>query len=137
MARDRILKSRHDKATTCPFRGGALDDLLMVVLVHANELRPRESCPAQARAVTSGPLFSRCSGELYWGRQLRNPPAALRQSEGKLSTWRGFTSRRAAATRRRLADSIERGEVEVARETFEAPLTDDAERDVLTTAQKI
>jgi len=37
-----------------------------------------------------------------------------------LSTRRGFTSRRAAATaRRRLIESIERGEVKVARETFE------------------
>ena len=44
----------------------------------------------------------------------------FRQSDGKLSTRRGFTSRRAAATaRRRLVESIERGEVKVARETFE------------------
>ena len=44
----------------------------------------------------------------------------FRQSDGTLSTRRGFTSRRAAATaRRRLVESIERGEVKVARETFE------------------
>jgi hypothetical protein len=44
----------------------------------------------------------------------------FRQSDGALSTRRGFTSRRAAATaRRRLVESIERGEVKVARETFE------------------
>jgi integrase len=45
---------------------------------------------------------------------------AFRQSDGTLSTRRGFTSRRAAATaRRRLVESIERGEVKVARESFE------------------
>jgi integrase len=45
---------------------------------------------------------------------------AFRQSDGKLSTRRGFTCRRAAATaRRRLVESIERGEVKVARESFE------------------
>jgi Phage integrase family len=44
---------------------------------------------------------------------------SFRQSDGTLSTRRGFTSRRAAATaRRRLVESIERGEVKVARETF-------------------
>ena len=44
----------------------------------------------------------------------------FRQSDGTLSTRRGFTSRRAAATaRRRLVESIERGEVKVARDTFE------------------
>jgi integrase len=44
----------------------------------------------------------------------------FRQSDGRLSTRRGFTSRRAAATaRRRLVESIERGEVKVARVTFE------------------
>jgi hypothetical protein len=41
------------------------------------------------------------------------------QSDGTLSTRRGFTSRRAAATARRmLVESIERGAVKVARETF-------------------
>ncbi len=41
------------------------------------------------------------------------------QSDGSQSNRRGFTSRRAAATaRRRLIESIERGEVKVARETF-------------------
>jgi len=45
---------------------------------------------------------------------------AFRQSDGKLSSRRGFASRRAAATaRRHLVESIERGEVKVARETFE------------------
>ena len=45
----------------------------------------------------------------------------FRQSDGKASTRRGFTSRAAAATaRRRLVESIERGEVKVARETFGA-----------------
>jgi hypothetical protein len=45
----------------------------------------------------------------------------FRQSDGALSTRRGFTSRRAAATaRRRLVESIERDEVKVARETFES-----------------
>jgi hypothetical protein len=45
----------------------------------------------------------------------------FRQSDGALSTRRGFTSQRAAATaRRRLVESIERGEVKVARETFES-----------------
>lgn len=43
----------------------------------------------------------------------------FRQSDGSLSSRRGFTSRRSAAmARRRLAESIERGEVKVARETF-------------------
>jgi integrase len=43
----------------------------------------------------------------------------FRQSDGTLSTRRGFTSRRAAVTaRRRLVESIERGEVKAARETF-------------------
>ena len=43
----------------------------------------------------------------------------FRQSDGALSSRRGFTSRRAAATaRRRLVESIDRGEVTVARETF-------------------
>ena len=42
----------------------------------------------------------------------------FRQSDGSLSTRRGFTSRAAAATaRRQLVESIERGEVEVCRET--------------------
>jgi hypothetical protein len=45
---------------------------------------------------------------------------AFRQSDGTLSSRRGFASRRAAATaRRRLVESIERGEVKVARDTFE------------------
>ena len=45
----------------------------------------------------------------------------FRQSDGRLSSRRGFTSRRAAATaRRRLVESIQRGEVKVARETFES-----------------
>ena len=45
----------------------------------------------------------------------------FRQSDGKASTRRGFTSRAAAATaRRRLVESISRGEVKVARETFGA-----------------
>lgn len=43
----------------------------------------------------------------------------LRQSDGSLSSRRGFTTRRAAATaQRRLLESIERGEVKVARQTF-------------------
>jgi integrase len=43
----------------------------------------------------------------------------FRQADGSLSTRRGFTSRRAAVTaRRRLIESIERGEVKPARETF-------------------
>jgi hypothetical protein len=43
----------------------------------------------------------------------------FRQSDGTMSTRRGFTSRRAAAdARRRVVESIERGEVKVARETF-------------------
>jgi integrase len=43
----------------------------------------------------------------------------FRQSDGTQSNRRGFTSRRAAATaRRRLVESIERGEVKVGRETF-------------------
>jgi hypothetical protein len=45
---------------------------------------------------------------------------AFRQSDGTLSSRRGFPSRRSAATaRRRLVESIERGEVKVARDTFE------------------
>lgn len=44
----------------------------------------------------------------------------FRQSDGSISSRRGFTSRSAAVTaRRRLIESIERGEVRVARETFE------------------
>lgn len=43
----------------------------------------------------------------------------FRQSDGTLSSRRGFTSRGAAVTaRRRLMESIERGEVKVARESF-------------------
>jgi integrase len=43
----------------------------------------------------------------------------FRQSDGTMSSRRGFTSRRAAAdARRRIVESIERGEVRVARETF-------------------
>ena len=43
-----------------------------------------------------------------------------RQSDGTLSTRRGFTSRTAASTaRRKLLESIDRGEVKVCRETFE------------------
>jgi hypothetical protein len=43
----------------------------------------------------------------------------FRQSDGSLSSRRGFTSRRAAAVaRRRLVESIDRGEVRVARESF-------------------
>jgi len=43
----------------------------------------------------------------------------FRHSDGSLSTRRGFTSRRGAATaRRHLVESISRGEVKVARETF-------------------
>ena len=45
----------------------------------------------------------------------------FRQSDGTMSSRRGFTSRRAAAdARRRIVESIERGEVKVARETFGA-----------------
>jgi hypothetical protein len=44
---------------------------------------------------------------------------SFRQSDGSLSTRRGFMSRRATTVaRRRLIESIERGEVKVARETF-------------------
>ncbi len=44
---------------------------------------------------------------------------SFRQADGTLSTRRGFTSRRAAVTaRRRLVESIARGEVKPARETF-------------------
>jgi integrase len=43
----------------------------------------------------------------------------FRQSDGKVSTRRGFTSRRAAViARRHMIESIERGEVKVARATF-------------------
>jgi integrase len=43
----------------------------------------------------------------------------FRQSDGTMSSRRGFTSRRAAAdARRRLVESIERGEVKVARDSF-------------------
>lgn len=43
-----------------------------------------------------------------------------RQSDGTLSSRRGFTSRTAAATaRRKLVESIDRGEVKVSREDFE------------------
>jgi hypothetical protein len=43
----------------------------------------------------------------------------FRQSDGSLSRRRGLTSRRAAAIgRRRLVESIERGEITVARESF-------------------
>jgi hypothetical protein len=45
----------------------------------------------------------------------------FRQSDGTMSSRRGFTSRRAAAdARRRVVGSIERGEVKVARQTFGA-----------------
>lgn len=44
----------------------------------------------------------------------------FRQSDGTISSRRGFTSRRAAvAARRRLIESVDRGEVTVSRETFE------------------
>jgi integrase len=44
-----------------------------------------------------------------------------RQSDGSLSSRRGFTSRTAAATaRRKLVESVERGEITVCRETFGA-----------------
>jgi hypothetical protein len=43
----------------------------------------------------------------------------FRQSDGTMSSRRGFTSRRAAArARERLDESVRRGEVKVARETF-------------------
>ena len=43
----------------------------------------------------------------------------FRQSNGKLSSRRGFTSRHAATTaRRRHVESIDRGEVKVSRSTF-------------------
>jgi integrase len=43
----------------------------------------------------------------------------FRQSDGTLSSRRGFTSRKAAATaRRKLVESIDRGEVKVTRQTF-------------------
>jgi hypothetical protein len=43
----------------------------------------------------------------------------FRQSDGTMSSRRGFTSRRAATrARERLNESIRRGEVKVARETF-------------------
>jgi hypothetical protein len=45
----------------------------------------------------------------------------FRQSDGKVSSRRGFTSRRAAViARRRMIESIERGEIKVARITFGA-----------------
>jgi hypothetical protein len=45
----------------------------------------------------------------------------FRQSDGTVSSRRGFTSRRAAATaRRHMIESIERGEIKVARTTFGA-----------------
>ena len=73
---------------------------------------------------TAAPVPSAAAGDGIYAYETRAGTRfrfVFRQSDGTLSTRRGFTSRRAAATaRRRLVESIERGEVKVARETFEA-----------------
>jgi hypothetical protein len=81
------------------------------------------------RAPLPAPVTSRAAGDGIYAYETRGGTrsrsvfrhrSVFRQSDGTLSTRRGFTSRRAAATaRRRLVESIERGEVKVARETFE------------------
>ena len=56
----------------------------------------------------------------------------FRQSDGRLSSRRGFTSRREAATaRRRMVESIDRGELKISRQTFGhfwSSLSDDKSR---------
>ena len=88
------------------------------IAFEASLLRPARPTPTAPPAPATAPpetgsMRTRHAG----GTRYR---FVFRQSDGTLSTRPGFTSRRAAATaRRRLVESIERGEVKVARETFE------------------
>jgi hypothetical protein len=83
----------------------------------ASLLRPVRRPPLAASVPTPAAGDGIYAYETRDGTRYR---CVFRQSDGTLSTRRGFTSRRAAATaRRRLVESIERGEVKVARETFE------------------
>ena len=80
-------------------------------------LRPLRPAPIAASVPSAAAGDGIYAYETRGGIRFR---FVFRQSDGTLSTRRGFTSRRAAATaRRRLVESIERGEVKVARETFE------------------
>ena len=76
-----------------------------------------------ARGAPVAPVPSAAAGDGIYAYDTRagiRYRFVFRQSDGALSSRRGFTSRRAAATaRRRLVESIERGELKVARETFE------------------
>jgi integrase len=80
-------------------------------------LRPVRRTPLSASALSQAAGDGIYAYETRGGTRYR---FVFRQSDGTLSTRRGFTSRRAAAAARRgLVESIERGEVKVARETFE------------------
>lgn len=83
----------------------------------ASLLRPVHPRPIPASVPPAAVGDGIYAYEIRGGTRFR---FVFRQSDGTLSTRRGFPSRRAAATaRRRLVESIERGEVKVARETFE------------------
>jgi integrase len=86
------------------------------------EARQRDQLAPPEPAPPRGRTRSRLSGDGVYAYETK---AGTRyrfvfwQSDGSQSNRRGFTSRRAAAkARRRLIESIERGEVKVARETF-------------------
>jgi hypothetical protein len=78
--------------------------------------RPQASSPAPA-------LTTHAEGDAIYAYATKTGTRyrfVFRQSDGSLSSRRGFTSRRAAATaRRKLVESIDRGEVVVYRESFE------------------
>ena len=71
----------------------------------------------------ASPSTTRAEGDAIYAYATKAGPRyrfVFRQSDGRLSSRRGFTSRRAAASaRRKLVESIDRGEVVVCREDFE------------------
>jgi hypothetical protein len=80
-----------------------------------------DASPSTAPAVKAS---SSASGDGVYAYSTRNGVRyrfVFRQSDGTISSRRGFASRRAAATaRRKLRESVDRGEVVVCREEFAA-----------------
>jgi site-specific recombinase XerC len=76
--------------------------------------KSRELTPLQRRASGDGVYAYTTAGGVRWR-------FSFRQSDGSLSSRRGFTSRRAAsAERRRVVESVRRRELTVSRATFDA-----------------
>jgi hypothetical protein len=110
-ARDRYLVRWREGGRNRSSRFRTLEEAQAFDATHR---RPSPALPVvESSATGSGGVYPY---ETKDGTRYR---VSFRQSDGSLSTRRGFASRRAATiARRRLVESIERGEVKVARETF-------------------